>query len=80
MTSWTAVYWCRRSGGTYHTRKMGGKRDKMKVDIWTLLVLNMGEVGSIYIYMYVCMYIYIRKFVREFLTEGIDDDRRTTIK
>jgi len=49
MTSWTVVYWCRRFGGAYHTPKMEEKKDKMKVDIWTLLVLNMGEIGSMYI-------------------------------
>jgi len=38
----------------------------MKVDIWTLLVLNMGEIGS----------IYIRKFVGKYLKEGIDEYRR----
>jgi hypothetical protein len=35
----------------------GGKRDKMKVDTWTLLVLNVGEIGN----------TYIRKFCLEIL-------------
>jgi hypothetical protein len=42
----------------------------MKVDTWTLPVLNMGEIGS----------MYIRKFVRKYVKEGIDEGRRIIIK
>jgi len=51
--------------GIPHTED-GVKKDNMKVDIWTLLVLNMGEIGS----------MYMRKFVRKYLKEGIDEYRR----
>jgi len=55
--------------GIPHTED-GIKKGKMKVDTWTLLVLNMGEIRS----------MYIRKFVRKYLKEGIDEDRRMIIK
>jgi hypothetical protein len=42
----------------------------MKVDTWTLLVSNMGEIGS----------MYIRTFFRKYLKEGIDEDMRIIIK
>jgi hypothetical protein len=70
MTSWTVVYSCRRFGGAYHTPKMEEKRDKMMVDKWTLLALNMGEIGN----------MYTRKFVCKYLKECIDEGGRIIIK